>query len=132
MPWAIATALAMIAAAALTRQSATRDAELPTLRYSIGIPGLAVEPLTLPTLSPDGQTLAYVKDGGLWVRALSQLEPRQIPGVAAPQHLFWSPDSQQIAYFEGSILSRVKLDGSRPVRIAAARFNRGGRTPGGV
>jgi Tol biopolymer transport system component len=132
VPWAIAAALAVIAVVASTRSIATPDAELPTLRYSIGIPGLAVEPLTLPALSPDGQTLAYVKDGGLWVRALSQLEPRQIAGVAAPQHLIWSPDSQQIAYFEGSTLSRVALDGSRPVRIAATRFNRGGRTPGGV
>ncbi len=132
VPWAIAAALAVIAVVALTRPVTVPDADLPTLRYSIGISGLSVEPLTLPALSPDGQTLAYVKDGGLWVRALSQLEPRQIAGVSAPQHPFWSPDSRQIAYFEGSTLSRVALDGSRPVRIAPAPFNRGGRTPGGV
>ena len=53
-------------------------------------------------------------------------------GNAGAQFPFWSPDSREIAYLTANAIWRAGIDGSPPVRIATYRFQKGGRTPGGV
>jgi serine/threonine protein kinase/Tol biopolymer transport system component len=115
-----------------TAESAPRQPDLPTLKYTIPIPNLQLERTMLPTLSPDGRRLAYSSGGQLWVRDLDKLDGRPLTGAGGAQFPFWSPDGQQIAYLTATALWRVALDGSAPVRIASYRFSKGGRTPGGV
>jgi serine/threonine protein kinase len=130
LPWAIA--VAALATMAWRRPVDPGTSGLPLLKYTLEIPGLSLERYYLPALSPDGHALAFVKDHGLWVRGIDQLEARQIAGASDPQNLFWSPDSRQIAYVSGGALWRAPLEGGPPVRVAPFRFSRGGRTPGGV
>jgi serine/threonine-protein kinase len=132
LPWALAI-VATSVATYLGWQLATRKvASDRVLKYTLPISGDSLDRQALPTLSPDGRYVAFIKAGSLWVQALDQLEPRQIAGTSGAQFPFWSPDSRQVAYLTGTALWRVALDGDQPVRIAASRFSKGGRTPGGV
>jgi Tol biopolymer transport system component len=132
LPWGVAL-LAVSAAAFLAWRGRPPSApDVPTLKYALDIPDLQLDRTLLPALSPDGTRVLYSRAGQLWVRELGQLDARQLPGTARAQFPFWSPDSRQIAYLTANALWRVGLDGAPPVRIAATRFSRGGRSPGGV
>ncbi len=130
-PWALA-ALATAAAILFAARQPPHAPELAPLRFTLPITGESFERTGLPTISPDGRTVAFVKGGSLWVRPLDQLEPRQLAGTTGAQFPFWSPDSRQLAYLTATALWRVAVDGSPPIRVATSRFNKGGRTPGGV
>src|SRR5262249_19204355 len=82
------------------------------------------------SLSPDGQTLAFVarvKDERmLWVRALNATSTRPIPGTQNAHYPFWSPDGKSIGYFAGNKLWRVDLNGSAPLEICGVSMARGG------
>jgi serine/threonine-protein kinase len=86
-------------------------------------------------ISPDGRTIAYVGSGverRLYVRALDQLTPRELPDTRNATMPFFSPDGRWIAYFtSGTVLSRGKLvkvpvDGGPIVEIAGDLFSNGG------
>ena len=133
LPWALA-AVATLAAALLGWRAATQPAapDLPALKYTLPISGESLERTGLPTISPDGRHIAFVRDGSVWIRSLDQLEPRQLAVTAGAQFPFWSPDSRQVAYLTAISLWRVGLDDSQPTRIANYHFSKGARTPGGV
>lgn len=132
VPWIVAL-LATGAAALLAVKFLTSAASvLPLLKFTLPITGASLERTGLPAISPDGRHVVFVKGGQLWVRSLSELEPRQLPGTAGAQFPFWSPDSRQIAYLTATSLWRVGIDGSLPIQITTYRFSKGGRTPGGV
>ena len=133
LPWAIAT-IGVLAAIASGARSFTRTTApvMPALKYTLPISGDSLERTALPTISPDGRYVAFVRGGTLWLRPLDQLDARQLPGTTGAQFPFWSPDSRQVAYLTSNSVWRVGLDGSQPVRVAGYRFSKGGRTPGGV
>ncbi len=73
-------------------------------------------------VSPDGSQIGYVASdpqGGprIWVRSLSALEARPIPGTEGASSLFWSPDGRSIGFFAGPKLKRVDLAGDAAVPI---------------
>jgi serine/threonine-protein kinase len=75
---------------------------------------------SVAALSPDGRYFAYGTPQGLYVRAMSELEARVIPGTEkdGAGEPFFSPDSQSVAYFARGQLKRVGLGGGAPVVVA--------------
>jgi serine/threonine protein kinase len=80
-------------------------------------------------LSPNGKYIAFVASGAgqqrLWVRQLDHVTAQPLMGTEGASYPFWSPDSQSIAFFDGSKLKRVDLAGGAP-RVLADAANRGG------
>jgi len=74
-------------------------------------------------LSPNGRQFAYNTLGGLYLRAMDDLEARLIPGtepfLTSP---IFSPDSQWVAYFDApdQQLKRIAISGGAPAVIADA------------
>ncbi len=133
LPWALAAAAVSVAIFFAVRPAMNTTATATRLvKFTLPIAGDAVDRTALPAISPDGRSVAVVKGGTLWVQPLDQLEPKSLTGTNGAQFPFWSPDSREIAYFTATDLWRVGIDGTPPVRIASAKFTRGGRTPGGV
>ncbi len=83
------------------------------------------------SFSPDGRYVTFplrTADGdkSLWVRSLDSLDARPLPGTRGGNWPFWSPDSQQIAFFAGGKLRRIDLAGSPSIAICDASDGRGG------
>jgi Tol biopolymer transport system component len=55
-------------------------------------------------LSPDGQRIAYVDRGQLWVRELDELTPRRVSSSERADAPFWSPDGGSIGFFDQQAL----------------------------
>jgi serine/threonine protein kinase len=74
-------------------------------------------------VSPDGSRIALIlsdPDGShrlLAVRELGSIEMRSLPGTDGVSSIMWSPDGQSLAFFTGTTLKRVALDGGAPVAI---------------
>jgi eukaryotic-like serine/threonine-protein kinase len=94
---------------------------------------------TSVVISPDGQSVAFVGGGSaglaigsltpataLWVRRLGALEATKLAGTDGATLPFWSPDSQQIAFFANGKLKRVPAAGGQVQEICAAKDGRGG------
>jgi Tol biopolymer transport system component len=74
-------------------------------------------------LSPDGSQLAYVAAGNrgrVWLRAMTELEARPIPGTEGAASVFWSPDGRSIAFTAAGKLKRIDLPASAAVTICDA------------
>ena len=83
-------------------------------------------------ISPDGRALAFVAvdssgSRGLWIRELTSLAARPLPGTDNASGPFWSPDSRSIAFFadgeaeEGRAGRRLwRCCAMHPIRAAAA------------
>jgi hypothetical protein len=76
----------------------------------------AIAESSIFALAPDGERVAYVKDGRLYVHALAS-------GVAADlgagsdnsgRSLFWSPDSQTIGFAAESAIRTIPAAGGTP------------------
>jgi Tol biopolymer transport system component len=52
-------------------------------------------------LSPDGKKIAYSKADMLWIRFLDKIDPIEIKSNEIISDVFWSPNSDYIAYFTG-------------------------------
>ena len=79
----------------------------------------------LPRISPDGRQLAFnATDStgvtGVWVRALSSLEARHLPGTEGATRPFWSPDSRYLAFFSGGKLRKIDIAGGPPQVVCDA------------
>ena len=115
---------------------------VPTLRYLREMPAPALgetrldivtpatnQPLDF-ALSPDGRQIVFVAaDEGaprLWVRWLARTTAQSLAGTEGATHPFWSPDSRSIAFFAGSALKRLDLDGGAPQTVAPVTSGQGG------
>ncbi len=83
------------------------------------------------TVSPDGGTIAFAAQDtlgrfALWIRRLDDRESTRLPGTDGAQYPFWSPDSREVAFFSGTSLKRVALDGGPARTICATTLGRGG------
>jgi len=83
-----------------------------------------------PAISPDGAHIIFsAKNEGkdqLYVRALSDLSIRPLPGTDNGRFPFWSPDSRSVAFFAEGKLKRLDVSGGMPVAICDASNPRGG------
>ncbi|HER19707.1 MAG TPA: serine/threonine-protein kinase, partial [Chromatiales bacterium] len=82
-------------------------------------------------ISPDGTKIAFCANDAdlkrmIWVRDLSALEARAIPGTEGGMFPFWSPDSKSVGYFTDNNLMRVELAGGLPITVCGAANGRGG------
>jgi eukaryotic-like serine/threonine-protein kinase len=89
-----------------------------------------------PKISPDGRQIAFVGTdeqgrNQIWLRALESLEARPLSGtegVTNGVRPFWSPDSRFLAYFVGSRLMKIPVDGGPPQKIADTEVTGGDGT----
>ena len=99
------------------------EAPLVTLE----IPGVSEGPLAV---SPDGRQIVYVGPNGassqLYVRAMSDLTPRILPGTDGARAPFFAPNGRWIGFFAHGKLKKVSLSGESPVTVADAPDGRGG------
>ena len=102
-------------------------------RAAILLPGdvtfdLALYPVV--EVSPDGATIALVGSSGgvrrLYVRRLSDFEPRLLEGTDDASSPFFSPDGRWLGFFAGGKLKKVSADGGPVIVLADAEENRGG------
>jgi len=56
------------------------------------------ESLAAPSISADGRKVAYISDGKVYIRDLSQLDAAEVPDSTGALDTFWSPDSQWVGY----------------------------------
>jgi serine/threonine protein kinase len=96
-----------------------------TVQFEIPVPDqLSFTVYQLPSVSPDGQRIAYaaaasgITNSRLFVRPLNAATATEIPipGFSAGSP-FWSPDSKQIAFHSGGTLQKVDLSGGPPITI---------------
>jgi serine/threonine protein kinase len=96
------------------------------MRTSILLPPdkrLASEAADYPlAISPDGSRMAYVAEDKagtqLYVRELSDLEPKAVAGTVGARHPFFSPDGRWVGFFTDGALQRVSVAGGAPLRIS--------------
>ena len=84
-----------------------------------------------PVVSPDGRRICWTglsESAGpqVFVREMSSLDARPVPGTEGGLHPFWSPDSQAIGFFARGKLQRIAVAGGPPVVLADAPEPRGG------
>jgi Tol biopolymer transport system component len=81
----------------------------------------------MTTLSPDGQSLAYIMESGMFVRRFAQFEADAIPvvdlGQATTSPTF-SPDGAWLAFHSGSqgAIKRVSTRGGAALRVCEAQL----------
>jgi eukaryotic-like serine/threonine-protein kinase len=77
---------------------------------------------TFLALSPDGSQLAFVAYAPpeplrVWLRPISGLEARVVPGTEGALSVFWSPDGRSIGFFANGKLKRIDLPGGAAVPL---------------
>ncbi len=138
LPWSIAAAFAALTAAALLHRQTAPPA--PSMRFVLPPPPGRSYVSTFDTktvaISPDGARIAYVASPyaasaarrgiasldppgarGIWIRELSALEARPVPGTEDATSIFWSPDGGALGFFTPGKLKRILLSGGAPVPI---------------
>jgi serine/threonine protein kinase len=131
---AVATALVAIALAALLLLRPENPS--PVVRSFILPPPGTVFVTMVPTsgtpvLSPDGSQLAFTArdDKGkvlLYVRALTSLDAKPLPGTDEAMYPFWSPDSHSLGFFAESKLKIIHIDGGPAQSLCDVPNGRGG------
>ena len=83
-------------------------------------------------LSPNGQMIAFVARGtsgdtSLWVRPLTAVDAKQLPGTEGASFPFWSPNSRSIGFFANAKLRKIDAAGGPAQTLADASSDpRGG------
>jgi Tol biopolymer transport system component/predicted Ser/Thr protein kinase len=121
----IAFAAAAILALALAAMTAlwlrARNAPQPRAAFSMLPP--EGHYYTNHVLSPDGTMIAFTSrnakdEGGLWVRRVGEIQPKQLTSDPRDYVMAWSPDSTGIAYMSfndsGRRLQKIGVSGGTP------------------
>jgi Tol biopolymer transport system component/predicted Ser/Thr protein kinase len=130
--WAVAAALALIAAAAIAGYARRAPKPPEAVRASI-LPqqGTIFDPIDGPVAaSPDGRQVAFTaKDadgrGSVWVRSLGSLESRKLEGTNDAYDPFWSPDGRFVGYGSPAGLFKIEVPAGPPQKIADMADGRG-------
>ena len=75
-------------------------------------------------ISPNGEQFVYNAGGvagGLYVRSMDELEARFIPGAENPENPVFSPDGQEVAYYQRAAtgrLMKIAVSGGAPVTLS--------------
>ena len=138
IPWAItgALALAFLGLAAWTWWPRKAPAEVGVARFAVVPPESTVLTGNGPNapqvaVSPDGRYVAFVVDENgkgrtLWIRALGSLTAQRLDRTDGARFPFWSPDSNDIAFFADAKLKRIAVSGGSPLTICDAPNPDGG------
>ncbi len=115
MPAAVILAAAL---AGVTTWWAMRPETPRIVRTSIVLTGI-VGPTSPIAITPDGTRILYVNSNRtqLLVRALEELEPRPLVSGNNILNPLVSPDSQFVAYTDGTSLMRVALTGGQAITV---------------
>ncbi len=134
--WSRLALVALLAAAAawFVPRALDRPAKAQPARFEIPQPeGVFMSnDAAIPTLSPDGCTLAFVAADStgkarIWLRPLESTVAKPIAGTSMALPLFfWSPDSRQIAFFSEERLKRIAVAGGDAEVICPIKTTRGG------
>jgi Tol biopolymer transport system component len=88
-------------------------------RFAIALP--VGQQLTLSRLavaiSPDGSRIVYAADNRLFLRSMSEIEPRTISGADLAITPVFSPDGQSLVFYSDGLLKRIAVGGGVPVTI---------------
>jgi serine/threonine protein kinase/Tol biopolymer transport system component len=118
--WGASIAVLLIAVFALAFLYFRRTpAEVNAVRFPIVIPEGSIPYADVEThnlsISPDGKYLAFVAFSQgqrvLWVRPLGALVAQLLPGTEGAYSVFWSPDSDDVAFFADGKLKRIEVSG---------------------
>ncbi len=131
--WVIAALAILIAVGSyLYSQNKT---SVPIIRATISAPPESVflfggDNAGPPVVSPDGKRIAFVavSPGGarVWMRDLSDLTSRVLPGTEGASFPFWSPDGNSIGFFASSQLKRVDIPTGQVLTLCPVLSGRGG------
>jgi serine/threonine-protein kinase len=117
----VVVGVAIGAAAVAGMWKLTPSPAAPLTRFAMTLP--QGQQLTLQrqalAIAPDGTHIAYAADGRLYLRAMSELEARAIPGTDNAIAPVFSPDSQSLVFFSviDQALRRIAVSGGVPVTI---------------
>ncbi len=109
--------LAAAAAAAVAAWSIKSAPEPPLVKFEILVESLPGGPSY--ALSPDGRSVVYAIEDGLWARRLDKLEARQISGTDGAANPFWSPDGRWIGYMAADKLWKAAVAGGESSLLSA-------------
>jgi serine/threonine protein kinase/Tol biopolymer transport system component len=139
IPWIIASAAVVLSGVALVRSKSPKTGPPRPVRFSVSPPAgrafFMTYEATALAVSPDGSRIAFIVTGaprtgpnptgaassgegrGIWIRDVSALESRPMPGTEGASSLFWSPDGRSLGFFTPDKLKRIELGGGAPVTI---------------
>jgi Tol biopolymer transport system component len=135
LPWVVAAALGIVAAAALVMAYLAAQKPLPVLRVDLNPPekthfNLSGDNSGPAVISPDGRQIVFSAvgtDGGrLYLRSLDSVSVQALTGTEGANFPFWSPDGRSIAFFTEEKLKRIDVGGGAPVTICDSSLGRGG------
>jgi DNA-binding winged helix-turn-helix (wHTH) protein len=127
---AVAVAATLIAAVALSRTDPAPAATAPVRLTMQPATGTSFASGVL--LSPDGRSAAFVAEDDrtgvhqLWVRSLSDAEPRLVAGSEGASKPFWSPTGDAIGFFADGSLKTVRLAAGPPQTLATVGLSPAG------
>ncbi|MDP1675264.1 MAG: protein kinase [Bacteroidota bacterium] len=82
---------------------------------------------SMAVLSPDGRKIAYSLGEKLWIRRMDNMDPIEIKNDKIVENLFWSPNSEYLAYFtlgnKSHDLRRVSVNGAGNSLIVTTEEN---------
>ena len=78
-----------------------------------------------PALSPDGESVAYARDGLIHLRDLRRLEPVSILGTEGGTVPFWSPDGAWLGFTADQKLWKIHPDGSGKTLLSSVAPEQG-------
>jgi Tol biopolymer transport system component len=90
-------------------QDPVPEPELRRFALTVAIEGAARR--NDPVVSPDGRRVVFEQGGEVWVQELDQLESRRLEGIEGAEAPFWSPDGQDLGFFENNKMWRVPVAG---------------------
>ncbi len=132
LPWAVAAALLVIAATvAILHFGETPTTQADPVRFAMPFPpSLRMPPGLVDifkgfALSPDGRFVVFTAaneagETSLWLRRLDSYFAQNLDRTNGASMPFWSPNSQEIAFFSDGELKRMPLAGGAPVTICSA------------
>jgi serine/threonine protein kinase/Tol biopolymer transport system component len=132
LPWALAALVATVAAFLLYPSRTAPEHPQPTIRASVvPPPDYGFFGLGQAVISPDGRFLVFVttpsnQPAELWIRPLDSLVAKPLAGTQGAQSVFWSPDSQWIAFYSRNKLKKIPAGGGAPLDICDSANGRGG------
>jgi Tol biopolymer transport system component len=124
LAWAVASVMSLAAVTFAVGYFARAPKPAEAIRFQVPVGDMIISSDS-PRISPDGRYLAFnaVDSTGttlIWVRPLSDLNARPMPGTENARRPFWSPDSRYLAFMADRKLKKIAISGGTPQTICDA------------